>query len=118
MDKKLADRYYYNQELCNYLNIPNCEKYYKKEIFLKFKNKNKNQKYQDCVILDIEFIQIYNKLTGSTLYERANLVRKCYLYRMLEYFKLYIDVPDIDNNNIFSFNDKGFELNKSLVCEI
>ena len=122
MDKKLAEKYYYNQVLCSYLNIPNCEKYYKKDIFQKLKIKNTKNNYEynhiNYVILDIEFIQIYNKLTGSNMYERANIVNKSYFFRLLEFFKLHIDVPDIDNNNIFSFNDKGFELNKLLVCEI
>ena len=122
MDKKLAEKYYYNQVLCSYLNIPNCEKYYKKDIFQKLKIKNTKNNYEynhiNYVILDTEFIQIYNKLTGSDMYERANIVNKSYFFGLLEFFKLHIDVPNIDNNNIFSFNDKGFELNKLLVCEI
>ena len=52
------------------------------------------------------------------MFERANFIKKSYFFKLLDYFKLNIDVPDIDNNNIFSFNDKGFELNKSLVYEI
>ena len=123
MIKKLADKHYYNEELCSYLNISNCIKYYKKDIFEKFKIKNiKNNyeynNYKNYVIFDIEFIQIYNKLTGNEMFERANFIKKSYFFKLLDYFKLNIDVPDIDNNNIFSFNDKGFELNKSLVYEI
>lgn len=104
-------KYYYEQDLCKYLNINPSKPYYKKDIlnFMLFHNIN-NFNFNGYLLTQ-ELINIIHAKSDYQFIRVNCYLSKYHINKIIDIFKLCDDITD----NTFNYYDEGSILNNFLI---
>ena len=107
----ICPKYYYDKDLCSYLNINPSKPYYKKDILNFMIYHNINNFNFNGYLLTQQLINVIHAKSDYQFIRVNSYISKFYMNKIIDIFKLYDDITD----DTFNYYDEGNILNNFLI---